>query len=126
MPGRLEMTVDRNERVMEMVEEALREDPDVSNDELQERASEIDPRIGELSPRSFNARYPLQVKRRLAGEQQEEEKPTGDAGADELRSAVRETLLDFAKDVAGAEDRVAVIDVLTNVDEYVDRVMAEA
>lgn len=115
------MTVDRNERVLEMVEEALRKNPDVSNDELQERASEIDPRVGELSPRSFNARYPLQVKRKLAGEKKEE--PAEAAGEEELRASVRQTLLDFAKDVAGAEDRGAVIDVLTNVDEYVDSIV---
>lgn len=45
------------------------------------------------------------------------------AGEDELRANIRETLLDFAKDVAGAEDRGALIDVLTDVDEYVDRVV---
>lgn len=115
------MAVDRNERVMEMVEEALRENPDVSNDELQERAGEIDPRIGELSPRSFNARYPLQVKRTL---KQEEKTGTAEAaGEEELRASVRQTLLDFAKDYTGAEDRGEAIDVLRNVDEYVDRVV---
>lgn len=111
---------------MEMVEQTLRQNPDVSNDELQERASEIDPRIGELSPRSFNARYPLQVKRKLAAEEGEEEETTDTAGEEELRSAVRETLLDFAKDVAGAEGHGKLMDVVMNVDEYVDRVMAEA
>lgn len=117
------MAVDRNERVMEMVEKELRKNPDVSNDELQERASEIDPRIGELSPRSFNARYPLQVKRMLKKEE-EEKRPT--AKGDGLEAAVRAELLQFAKDVAGAQDRAGVIDVLTKVDEYVDRVMEEA
>lgn len=119
------MTVDRNERVMEMVEEAIRDNPDVSNDELQERASEIDPRIGELSRRSFNARYPLQVKRKLKQEEKEKA-PSGEAKSDGLEAAVREELLQFAKDVAGAQDRARVIDVLTDVDEYVDRVMEEA
>lgn len=116
--------VDRNERVMEMVEEAIREDPDVSNDELQERAAELDPRIGELSARSFNARYPLQVKRKLSAEQEEVEKTAGSAEDDnELRAATREALLDFAKDYTGAEDRGKAIDVLLNVDEYVDRAL---
>lgn len=113
------MAVDRNERVMEMVEEALREDPDVSNEELQERAAGIDPRIGELSPRSFNARYPLQVKRKLAAEKEE----AGSEGGGDLRSALRTELLAFAKAVAAAEDRGEVIDVIEDVDEYVDRVM---
>lgn len=111
------MAVDRNERVMEMVEEALREDPDVSNEELQKRAAEIDPRIGQLSARSFNARYPLQVKRNLAAEEE-----AGSEGGGDLRSAVREELLAFAKAVAAAEDRGEVIDVVEKVDEYVERV----
>ena len=119
------MAVERNQRVMEMVEEAIRENPDVSNDELQDRASEIDPRIGELSPRSFNARYPLQVKRMLKKEE-EEKRPAGKAEGDGLEATVRAELLQFAKDVAGAQDRAGVIDVLTKVDEYVDRVMEEA
>lgn len=116
------MAVDRNERVMEMVEEALRENPDVSNDELQERASEIDPRIGELSPRSFNARYPLQVKRKLAAESENEE-PVDEGGEGKLRATVRTTLLDFARDVASAEDRGQVVELVEKVDEYVDRVV---
>lgn len=119
------MAVERNQRVMEMVEEALRENPDVSNDELQERASEIDPRIGELSPRSFNARYPLQVKRKLKQEEKEKA-PAGKAEGDGLEAAVRTELLNFAKDVAGAQDRAKVIDVLEDVEKYVDRVMEEA
>lgn len=121
------MAVDRNERVMEMVEEAIRENPDVSNQELQERAAEIDPRIGDLSPRSFNARYPLQVKRKLSAEREDEEAdetPTEATETDDVRPALRQTLIDFARDVAGAGDRAEVIELVENVDEYVDRVVA--
>lgn len=121
------MAVDRNERVMEMVEEAIRENPDVSNEELQERASEIDPRVGELSARSFNARYPLQVKRTLAAEREEEQETAAvKQDAAKLRAVVRETLLDFAKAVAGAEDRDEVIRLVESVDEYVDQVVHKA
>lgn len=118
------MAVDRNERVMEMVEEELRDNPDVSNDVLQEEASEIDPRIGDLSPRSFNARYPLQVKRKLSAEREEAESEES-AGGDDLRESLREELLNFAKAVVGAEDRGQVIDVLENVDQYVDRAVGQ-
>lgn len=112
----------RNERVMEMVESALRENPSISNDELQERAADIDSSVGELSARSFNARYPLQVKRRLSAEEQRE---TAEAtGKEDRRAVVRNALLEFAKEVAGAEDRGRVIDVLRDVDEYVERVLA--
>lgn len=56
------MAADRNEDVMEMVEEELRKDPETSNQELREKAEEIDSDIADLSARQFNARYPLQVK----------------------------------------------------------------
>lgn len=114
------MTVDRNEDVMEMVQETLREIPDASTQELKEKAEEIDDGIAELSARQFNARYPLQVKRQLKAEQKEAD-PEPDEG--KLRSVAREVLLDFARAVAGAEDRAEMIDVLACVDEYVDRVL---
>lgn len=120
------MAVDRNERVKEMVEEALRKNPEVSNKKLQEKAAEIDPRIGELSARSFNARYPLQVKRQLAterkAEKEEAEPPSGD-GREDLKAALRSTLIEYAKDVAAADDRGEVMELVENVDEYVDRVV---
>lgn len=119
------MAVDRNERVMEMVEEAIRENPDVSNQELQERASVIDPRIGELSPRSFNARYPLQVKRRMSVvESERKQRSKREAASEEFRAVVRQALLDFAKEIIGPDDRGRMIDALREVDEYVNKVLA--
>lgn len=120
---------DTKERVFQMIEEALEENPDVSNEVLQERAAEIDPSIEDLSARSFHARYPLQVKRQMSsGQAQEEEEPKEETTVerDEFREELRETLLAFAKAVAGADDRGEVIDVLTDIDEYVDRVMEKA
>lgn len=114
---------------MEMIRDALQDDPDVSNRELQERAAEIDPEVGELSARSFNARYPLQVKRQLSrgqDEAQEDTSSSSEADEDELRQRLREELLEFAKAVVGAEDRGKVIDVLEDVDEYVDHVVGES
>lgn len=126
------MTVDRNEAVMEMVEETLREDPDVSNEELRRKAAEIDSDIEELSARQFNARYPLQVKRKMSPDgagtggdgRQKAGSPETETEAAE-REAIREGLLRFARDVADAEDKVALIDVLTRVDAYVDEVAEE-
>mgnify|MGYP006296856447 CR=1 FL=1 len=122
------MAVDRNPDVMEMVERELRENRDVSNRHLKRKAEEIDEGISELSTRQFHARYPLQVKRKLSSVKSEVEEKRGDGSrapreSDERRDAVREALLDFAKAVAGARDRGEVIDVLTDVDEYVDRVV---
>ncbi len=121
------VTVDRNPDVMEMVERELRENPDVSNEDLKPKAEEIDEEIEDLSARQFNARYPLQVKREMSS-LKSKTRERGDGSrppeeTDDRREVVREALLDFAKAVAGADDRGDVIDVLIGVDGYVDRVV---
>ena len=120
---------DLRDRIMDLVRRLLRKEEELSTREMQERAAEIDPGVEELSTRQFHARYPLQVKRKLSS-MKSKMKGRSDGsrapeGADERREVVREALLDFAKAVAGAEDRGEVIDVLTRVDEYVDRVVEE-
>lgn len=99
----------------------------MSTKDLKLKAEEIDPDIEDLSNRQFNARYPLQVKRELSAEQKDEEKRDESASetaeGDELRPVVRQTLIDFARAVAGAENAAEVIDVLEDVDAYVDRVV---
>ncbi|HEV2130138.1 MAG TPA: hypothetical protein VGR27_03520, partial [Longimicrobiaceae bacterium] len=57
----------RNDEVMEMVRQRLREKPDVELRELYESAQQIDPEVANLSTRQFYARYPLQIKRRPQG-----------------------------------------------------------
>lgn len=56
-----------NENVMKFIEEELKKDSEVSNATLFEGAKLIDKAIGKLNPRQFHAKYPLQVKRRMAG-----------------------------------------------------------
>ena len=56
-----------NEDVMKFIEEELNKNSQVSNATLFEGAKLIDKAIGKLNPRQFHAKYPLQVKRRLAG-----------------------------------------------------------
>ena len=56
-----------SENVMKFIEEELKKDSGVSNATLFEGAKLIDKAIGKLNPRQFHAKYPLQVKRRLAG-----------------------------------------------------------
>ncbi len=58
---------EQNEQVMAMVRRELERRPDVDLRELYARAQEIDPAIGDLDIRQFNARYPLQVKRARRG-----------------------------------------------------------
>jgi hypothetical protein len=114
-----------NKKVMSMVEEELRQDPSIATSELFEKALEIDKSIGDLSPRQFNALYPLQVKRRLAPRRP---RGTGTRGRRRTadRAAVRNALLHFAMDIAAAEDTADVIEVIGNVDEYVEKVIAAA
>ncbi|MDP2496990.1 MAG: hypothetical protein Q8W44_03260 [Candidatus Palauibacterales bacterium] len=58
----------RDRTVMELVEQALKSDREMSTEELYERAKKVNPAMKNLTLRQFNARYPLQVKRKLARE----------------------------------------------------------
>jgi len=135
-----------DEKVMAAVEEELKKNPEASLDELLEKAKAVNPSIEELTRRQFNARYPLQVKRRMSMEASEEKKePTpkkkaksaprkratrkapspskAGVAASARRDKVRDTFLSFASDLAGAEERKELVQVLSRVDRYVDDVM---
>lgn len=113
-----------NEKVMKMVEEELRQNPGVSTKDLFQKAVKLDKSINELSPRQFNALYPLQVKRRMAPRRPRAAATARARRRNVDRAAVRTALLKFAMDIAAAEDRADVIEVIGNVDQYVDRVIA--
>jgi hypothetical protein len=123
-------------KVMRFVEDTLRKSPRIKNAALFERVKESFPSMGELSNRQFNARYPLQVKRRRAlarrtrsggapgslsarGGTRPGTRPTPKTP----RDAVRQVFLDFATDLAAAEDRKDLVKVLAAVDAYVDQVV---
>ena len=55
---------ERDTKVLEMVEQELKKDPKVSGAALQEKARSINKEEAELSLRSFNARYPLPVRKK--------------------------------------------------------------
>lgn len=121
-----------NEKVMEFVKETLDKSPKINLDELFERAKELSDDVAELSKRQFNARYPLQVKRRLAqatrGKGSGRKKAARRRGAaaakaEAARAATRQVLLRFAADLAGAEERKDLVKVLAGVDRYVDEVL---
>lgn len=123
-----------DEKVMALVEKELKKSPDASVDELYEKAKKAESAIGQLSKRQFNARYPLQVKRRMSrqgsGGKRSRRRSTrkarkkGDDG--QRREKVRETLLRFASDLAAAEERRELVDVVAGVDKYVDQVLKAA
>lgn len=123
-----------NTKVMALVEKEIRKNPEVTNEELFEKARKVDKGVASLSRRQFHARYPLQVRRgrslsRTAEPQREEVAPKAAkevvvrnaAGAD--RAAVRRVLVQFARDVAAAEAKADVLAVIGEVDKYVDRVV---
>lgn len=125
-----------DDKVMQFVEEELKKTPDIDVKDLYERAKKIKSGgVSKLSLRQFNARYPLQVKRRQSqksGRRSTKKKRTGRSrtraaatnGKD--RDAVRDTLLRFAGEVAGAEQRKDLVKVLAGVDKYVDEVLKAA
>jgi hypothetical protein len=124
---------DANPKVMEMIRDELKKNPDISNPELLEKATKLDPSIKKLSARQFNATYPLQVKRAMKPRKKTPRKARkaaasrGTAGAGrDGREQVRTVLLDLAKDVANAQGKGDVVDVIAGIDRYVDRVVKAA
>lgn len=115
-----------NDKVMKMVEDELKRDPSITTKELFEKALEIDKNVGDLSPRQFNALYPLQIKRRQAPRRP---RPAAQAQSRRRvadRAAVRGVLLEFAMAIADAEDTADIIEVIGNVDKYVEKVVTAA
>jgi hypothetical protein len=128
-----------NPKVMEMIEAELKKNPDVPNQELFAKAKGLDKSIGKLSPRQFNARYPLQVKRALAPKKARRARPASgkrgrkSAGAAATgspenmnREKVRAVLADLARDVANSQGKGELVDVVMGLDRYVDRVVKAA
>lgn len=112
-----------DDKVMSMVEKEIKSDSDVTVEELYEKAKKVNSGIGKLSLRQFNARYPLQVKRRMAPKRSRKrstKKKARKDGGD--RDAIRSVLLELARDVASAEGKGDLVDLVANVDRYVDKV----
>src|SRR5688572_14494002 len=109
-----------NERVMNMVRDEIQKRPDITSQELFEKAKKLDRGIRSLSARQFNATYPLQVRRTLAPRRPRARRlgARNAAGKDRVRGV----LLEFARAVAGAQDRGALVEVIGNLDDWVDRV----
>lgn len=128
---------DARTKIMDMIEGELKKNADVSNAELFEKAKKIDKDVEKLSPRQFNAMYPLQVKRALkprkrtakkaktARSKSRKGRSAAPAGGDN-RDRVRAVLLELARDIANAQGKGDVVDVVAGIDGYVGRVMKAA
>lgn len=122
---------DRAGKVLGAVEAALRENPEATVDELFEVAKKVDSAVAQLTKRQFHARYPLQVKRKLAPPRPRKprkpkpaaRKSAGAKPAVAARDAVRSSFLRFASELAAAEARKDVVRVVAGVDRYVDEVL---
>lgn len=110
-----------NPEVMAAVEAELKKNPDVSNPELFEKAKAVDGTVAELSARQFNAMYPLQVKRAM--QPSRPRRRSRRKSDDAARGRVRDVLLGLARDVANAQGKGDLVDVVAGIDRYVDRVL---
>jgi hypothetical protein len=126
---------DVEEKVMKFVEDTLKKRPKIQLDELFEQAKKVSASVGRLTKRQFNARYPLQVKRRRAqasrkGTTPRRRKPRAPTRSAEARQPdaaasrdeVRRILLQFAMEIVAADERKDLVKVLAGVDLVVDRV----
>lgn len=124
-----------DEKVMAAVEAELEKNPDAPLEQLYEKAQRVNKDVAKLSKRQFNARYPLQVKRRkklAAGGGRRSTRKKASGGARKTRAAprngqgreaVRAAFMRFASDMAAAEERKDLVKFLAGVDGYVDQVM---
>jgi len=120
--------------VMEYVERTLEANPGIANADLFAGAREIDPSVGQLTGRQFHAKYPLQVKARLAKAAVPKPKtppePEGDPEAQQAGEGdplgVRGLLLDLSRGLGSAESRAEVIEVMARLDDYVAEIMEAA
>ncbi len=120
------------EKVMEFVKKELEANPEVTTSELHERAKKVDSGVSKLSLRQFNARFPLQIKRKKslsgAGGRKRRRRKTartrGRQATANQRDAVRDAFLRFAADLSAAEERKELVRVIAQVDQYVDDVMS--
>lgn len=115
------------DKVMKYVEGQLAKDPAVSNQTLYAGAKKLDRGVGKLSIRQFHAKYPLQVKRRKNRRRKRvgtaTRRKTGGGGrsgvkVDAQTQRVRKILIDFARELSGAESQVETIEVLAKLDRY--------
>jgi hypothetical protein len=118
-----------NEKVLAMVRQELKKDPNVTNKALLTKAKRMNRAVGRLSPRQFHAKYRLKVSREMAPSKPRAKRATRAAAPKKApasdRGAVRSVLLELATEVAAA-DKAAMVGVVASLDKYVDRIVGSA
>jgi len=120
---------ERNEKVMEKVREELKKDPAMKSKPLFEQMQKSHPSVKDLSVQQFHARYVLPIKRENAPKRPRKRRSSAKGSASSRRSPKQEAhrkqlrgvFLEFAKDLADAEDRGEIVRVMAELESYVDR-----
>jgi len=120
---------ERNEKVMEKVREELKKDPAMKSKPLYEQMQKVDKSIKDLSVQQFHARYVLPIKRENAPKRPRKRKSAAKGSAPRRsspkqaahRQQLRGVFLEFAKDLADAEERGEIVRVMADLESYVDR-----
>ncbi len=134
------------DKVMQLVEKELKKNPKATAKELQQKAKAVSAPVGKLSVRQFHAKYPLQVRRKLApkkprraapkkprraapkaraaAKKPRRAAPKARAARGQVnREAVRNTLMTFAQDLSAAQGKSETIAVLRKLDNYIDAII---
>ncbi len=124
--------VEKIDKVMQLIEKELKKNPKATAKELQQKAKAVSEAVGKLSVRQFHAKYPLQVRRKLAPKKPRRAAPKKPrraapkaraARGQVNREAIRKTLMTFAKDVSAAEGKSETIAVLGKLDNYINAII---
>ncbi len=123
--------VEKLDKVMQLVEKELKKNPKATAKELQQKAKAVSASVGKLSVRQFHAKYPLQVRKKLAPKKPRRAAPKKPRRAPKARAArgqvnreaIRNTLMTFARDVSAAEGKSETIAVLGKLDNYIDAII---
>ncbi len=138
-----------SDKVMQFIEKELKINPKATAKELQQKAKAVSEAVGKLSVRQFHAKYPLQVRRRLAPKKPRRAAPKKPrraapkaraaakkprraapkaraARGQANREAVRNTLMTFAQDLSAAQGKSETIAVLRKLDNYIDAIIRAA
>ncbi len=120
------------DKVMQFIEKELKINPKATAKELQQKAKAVSEAVGKLSVRQFHAKYPLQVRRKLAlkkprraaPKKPRRAAPKARAARGQVnREAIRNTLMTFARDVSAAEGKSETIAVLGKLDNYINAII---
>lgn len=128
----------RNEKVLNRIIQRIQKNPEITNAELRKVAVKMDPSIDDLTPRQFHARYALAAKRRIASEAKggrvtaqkkstqkkvevQQKRESMEVAVEVDRGQVREVLLALAQQVASAETKGDIVDIVSGIDKYVDQ-----